>query len=185
MPRDGLVTTGDRSSQNKSTYGYKIRGYSSFNYEDDTENEFLAVVLSVMDALDGGITSVPRIPTAPSSPTRHISTAYFWWGAVSLCRNHAECGANMIYRFEEIGNGSLADGTTILQVVDHACHIEDVEPLSEDPTDDEIAEHKRLVAEQAPFIALAEKHGGKPQKSKQRARTRKTEVTNANHDTQG
>jgi hypothetical protein len=57
IPRSGLVVAGVRNQANQARPGYKIRGYQSLNYKNDTENEFLAIVIDVMDALDGGIVS--------------------------------------------------------------------------------------------------------------------------------
>jgi len=57
IERQGLVSAGARNTGNQARYTYRIRGYQSLNYVNDTENTFMAIVLAVMDALDGGIVS--------------------------------------------------------------------------------------------------------------------------------
>jgi ribosomal protein L30E len=57
IERQGQVATGARNTGNINIYQYKIRGYSSFDYETSTEKAFLIVALAVMDALDSGIVS--------------------------------------------------------------------------------------------------------------------------------
>ncbi len=53
----GFVATGSRDTGNEHDYEYRIRGYQSFDFDTDTENAFLAIILLVMAALDGGIVS--------------------------------------------------------------------------------------------------------------------------------
>ena len=55
IPRERLTVASARNSHNQGRLTYKIRGYCGFNYECDTENEFLGVVIAVLDKLDTGI----------------------------------------------------------------------------------------------------------------------------------
>jgi hypothetical protein len=57
IPAQGFVATGARNTGNQYFYEYHIRGYQSFDYETETEKVFLAIVLDVMSALNGGIVS--------------------------------------------------------------------------------------------------------------------------------
>lgn len=57
IERQGFVASGDRNTGNINIYEYKIRGYTSFDFEISTEKIFLVVALAVMDALDSGIVS--------------------------------------------------------------------------------------------------------------------------------
>jgi hypothetical protein len=57
IPAQGFVATGARNTGNQYLYEYHIRGYQSFDYETETEKAFLAIVLDVMAALNGGIVS--------------------------------------------------------------------------------------------------------------------------------
>jgi hypothetical protein len=57
IAREGLILAGARNSIRQARYTYKIRGYHTVNHANDTENVFLLLALSVMDALDGGIVS--------------------------------------------------------------------------------------------------------------------------------